>query len=146
MDERNPIPYAVKDEEELNEDAPKGENPSHKGGGDGVREPRLVWDLTRNLVCAHRLLHGLKESIITRIFKRQTYWLSEAEEGPKEGEREGDAEPEAEEGQESGKWNGCRGLGSPEKQVQEEEDSEHNSGHKQSRHQHIALPAEATHH
>ncbi len=52
-------PDAVEDEEELNEDATKRQDTSHEGGRDGVGKPALVWNLTRNLVGAHRLLHSL---------------------------------------------------------------------------------------
>ena len=53
------IPETVEDKEELNEDAAKWQYASHEGGGDRMRQPALVRNLTRNLVCSHRLLRCL---------------------------------------------------------------------------------------
>lgn len=53
------LPNTVEDEEQLNEDAAKGQDASHEGGGDGVRQPILLRNLTRNLIGVYRLLDWL---------------------------------------------------------------------------------------
>lgn len=52
-------PYAVEDEEELDENATKGQYATHQRAGDRVGQPALVWDLTRNLIGPHRLFNRL---------------------------------------------------------------------------------------
>ena len=54
------LPDTIEDEEELYEDTAKGEDATHEGGGYGMREPVLVWDLPRDLVSVHRLLQRLR--------------------------------------------------------------------------------------
>merc|ERR1719474_1660607 len=49
-------PYAVQHEEELDEDAAKGEHAAHDDPGDWLSVDRLVGNLPRNLVGPHRLL------------------------------------------------------------------------------------------
>lgn len=52
-------PDTVEDEEELNEDAAKGQDASHERGGDGVGQPVLLRNFTRNLIGVYRLLDWL---------------------------------------------------------------------------------------
>lgn len=54
-------PDAVEDEEELDEDAAEGKDPSHERGRDTVGQPGLVRDLSGNLVGTHWLLHDLQQ-------------------------------------------------------------------------------------
>ena len=54
-------PYAVEDEEELDEDAAKRQYATHQRAGDRMGQPALVRDLTRNLIGAHRLFNRLGE-------------------------------------------------------------------------------------
>lgn len=56
------VPYAIENEEELNEDAPKGQDPTHYDPGDRFCEERLLRNLTRDLVCSHWLLNCLYKS------------------------------------------------------------------------------------
>ena len=60
-------PYAVEDEEELDEDTAKGEDASQEGGRYGVGEPVLVGNLSGNLVCVHWLLNWLQRENTTEL-------------------------------------------------------------------------------
>ena len=55
-------PDAVEDEEELDEDAAKGQHATHDDARQGAGVQRLVWDLAWDLVCAHWMLNGLATS------------------------------------------------------------------------------------
>lgn len=48
------IPDWIQDEEHLDEDAAEGQHASHKDSRHSLRVERLLWDLPRNLVGAHR--------------------------------------------------------------------------------------------
>lgn len=43
----------------MNEDTAKGQDASHEGGRDGVGQPVLLRNLTRNLIGVYRLLDWL---------------------------------------------------------------------------------------
>ena len=49
-------PNAVQYEEELNEDTAERQNAAHNYAGQGLSVNRLLWDLTRDLIGADRML------------------------------------------------------------------------------------------
>lgn len=52
-------PNAVENEEELDKDAPKGQDATHDYPRDGLGEERLLGDLSWDLIRSHRLLYCL---------------------------------------------------------------------------------------
>lgn len=53
------LPYAVEDEEELDEDAAKGQDAAHDNARHGFGEEGLLRNLSWDLVCSHRWLDAL---------------------------------------------------------------------------------------
>lgn len=51
-------PYAVKDEEELDEDAAEGQDAAHDDAWQGSGKEGLLGNLPRDLVCSHRWLNA----------------------------------------------------------------------------------------
>mmetsp|Transcript_47564 Transcript_47564/g.122886 ORF Transcript_47564/g.122886 Transcript_47564/m.122886 type:complete len:226 (+) Transcript_47564:444-1121(+) len=119
------LPHGGHDEEQLREDGTEREDAAHEGREDPADVPRLRGDLARDLVRAH--------------WQRDRSLLV-PEERPQEHERHRDAEPEDEEGEHRGEGH-CPGrLGSPDEQIQEEEDPEDSAGIQERRHQRRLLP------
>ena len=52
-------PDGVQDEEQLDENAAKGQHPAHHAAGQGLRVDALLGDLPGDFVRAHRVLQGL---------------------------------------------------------------------------------------
>ena len=122
-------PDAVEDEEELNKDTTKGQDPTHEGGGDRMRQPVLVWDLTWNLICVYWLFNGLERGeqwlgLHSLTMDNLPYWFPKAKKGSKECERQRDPQPETEQGQEGGEGHGRTGPCPPQEQVQGKENRE----------------------
>lgn len=65
-------------------------------------------------------------TFVTNI-KLETYPFPKAEERADEGERNGDTEPQRQQSDESGERNSCGAVISPQDQVHDEEQHEHNS-------------------
>lgn len=87
-------PYAVENEEKLNEDASEGQNTSHDDTRDGLGVDGLVGNLSRDLVCPHWLLNCR---------------FAETKVGSDKCEWNRDTEPESQESDQSEEGDGCRG-------------------------------------
>lgn len=66
------VPQAVQDEEQLNEDAAKWKDASHEGGGDGMRQPALVRNLSWDLVGSDWLFRSLQK----RTNKKKNFFFA----------------------------------------------------------------------
>lgn len=78
-----------------------------------MQVPDLIWYLSRDLVCAHRVLIGL---------------LTKAKVESSKDERKGYAEPHAEQGQHGCEGNSTRRVLTPDEEVQEEAHAKHYAG------------------
>mmetsp|Transcript_12605 Transcript_12605/g.32636 ORF Transcript_12605/g.32636 Transcript_12605/m.32636 type:complete len:212 (-) Transcript_12605:966-1601(-) len=103
------LPDRRHDKEELREDCSEGKHTTDEGGEDPADVPRLLGDLPRNLVRAHR--------------KRDRSLLV-AEEGTQKNQRDRDAKPEHEQSEHRRERNCTRGFCAPDEQVEDEEDAE----------------------
>ena len=122
-------PDAVKDEEELDEDASEGQDTAHDDTGDGLGVDGLVGDLPGDLVGPDRLLDGR---------------LPEAEVGADEGERHRHPEPEGQEGHQGEEGDGGGGAVVPEDEVQDEEVCEDDPGAEHGGEEDVTLPLLST--
>ena len=108
-------PDAVQHEEQLNEDATKGEDSSHHNTGNRLGVHALVGDLPRDLVGPHRVLDGP---------------LPEPEERADKGQGHRHPEPQGQQGHQREEGDRCAGPLVPQDQVHDEEVSKYNAGTK----------------
>lgn len=106
----------------------KRQNTSHDDSGDRLRVDRLLGNLSRDLVGAHRVFEGP---------------LAESEVSADEGQWHGHAEPQGEDRDERRERHRARALLVPQHQVHDEEQPEHDAGAEDGRQHHVALPLDS---